>query len=168
MSKLSDSSSYRGDISKKKMHKLSLKTSVLSVAVLLILMTPATMIHELGHSAVCVAHGYETAIQIDPLSATSYCYTTEIANNSFYYAFGGLLAAVVMMAPVLSAKVRSTPWRFIPLIVLSISHAINAAFETLLTDYYMSDSSVLPPILMMTSLVIFFALLFKYGRVSVD
>lgn len=166
MSKLSDSSSSRGNISKNVKHKkLSLKISVLTVAVLIILMTPATVIHELGHSVVCVAHGYEQAIQIDPMSATSFCYSNDMEDNLFFRAFGGLLASVVMMAPLLSYKVRTVPWRFIPLIVLSISHAINAGVETVLYDYYISADSVLPQVLMMISLGLFFGLLFKYGRV---
>jgi hypothetical protein len=146
--------------------KLSLKISVLTVGVLLILMTPATVIHELGHSVVCVAHGFEQSIQISSMSAISFCSSGGIANNLFFRSFGGLLASVVLMAPLLSIKVRTVPWRFIPLIVLSISHAINAGIETLLYDYYISDDSVLSPILMMISLVLFFGLLFKYGRVE--
>ena len=128
-------------------------------------MTPATVIHELGHSVVCVAHGHKQSISIDPMGATSFCYSAEMADNYFFRAFGGLLASVFMMAPLLSIKVRTVPWRFIPLIVLSVSHAINAGIETLLYDFYIGDSSFLPPVLMMISLVMFFGLLFKYGKV---
>ena len=150
------------------MHKLSLKTSVLALAVLLLLMTPATIIHELGHSVVCAMHGYKTEIKIDLLSAITYCYSDEITGNYFYYAFGGLLAFIVIMVPILTARVRSTPWMFIPLLTIASSHGINAIFETILNDYYMSDNSVLPSLLMMISLGIFFGLLIKYGRVDIS
>lgn len=130
-------------------------------------MTPATIIHEIGHSAVCIAHGHETDIKMDFMSATSFCFSDEIAGNYFYYAFGGLLASVIMMAPLLSIKVRSVPWRFIPLFTISISHAINAAFETLLYDYYIDDINILPSLLMMISLGLFFGMLIKYGRVEI-
>jgi len=131
-------------------------------------MTPATVIHELGHSVVCAAHGFEQSIQIDPMSATSYCYSNDMEDNMFFRAFGGLLASVVMMAPLLSIKVRTVPWRFIPLIVLSISHAVNAGIETVLYDFYITDTVILPQALMMVSLGLFFGLLFKYGKVEVE
>lgn len=127
-------------------------------------MTPATVIHELGHSIVCVANGYEQEIHIDPMSATSYCYSDTMRDNVFFLSFGGLLASLVMLIPLAWEKVRTVPWRFIPLLVLSISHAINAAVETLLYDYYISAESILPQLLMMISLGLFFGLLLKYGR----
>lgn len=127
-------------------------------------MTPATIIHELGHSIVCVANGYEQEIHIDPMSATTICYSDKMQDNTFFKAFGGLLASLVMMAPLASVKVRTVAWRFIPLVVLSVSHAINAAVETLLYDYYISADSILPQALMITSLCLFFALLIKYGK----
>lgn len=102
------------------------------------------------------------------MSATSYCYSSEMADNYFFKAFGGLLASIVMMAPLLSVKVRTVPWRFIPLIVLSISHAINAGIETLLYDFYINDDFILPQVLMMISLGLFFGLLIRYGRVEVE
>ena len=128
-------------------------------------MTPATVIHELGHSVVCAAYGFEQSIRIDPMSATSYCYSNDMEDNMLFRAFGGLLASVVMMAPLLSVKVRTVPWRFIPLIVLSISHAVNAGIETVLYDFYITDTVILPQALMLVSLGLFFGLLFKYGKV---
>jgi hypothetical protein len=128
-------------------------------------MTPATVIHELGHSVVCVAHGYKQSIQIDSMSASSYCYSSEMGDSYLFKAFGGLLASIVMLAPMASAKIRSIVWIAIPLVVLGISHAINAFIETAFYDFYITDNSILPQLLMMISLVLFFGLLIKYGRV---
>jgi len=128
------------------------------------MMTPATVVHELGHSTICVASGYKSDIKIDLLSATTYCYTDSV--NYLYYSFGGVLAFLVFMAPMTLAKVRSTTWLFIPLVVLAISHGINAGMETLAYDYYIKDNSVLPSLLLVVSLMLYFGLLIKYGRVE--
>lgn len=149
--------------SPKKRLRFDRKITLLSVVVLIVLVTPAQAIHELGHAGVCAMKGFTYTMSIDAFGAYLTCHGA-VENNLAFKALGGMLAGLIFLVPVSIHKVRSTAWLFIPLLTLSAGHFVNAFVETVFYESYISGDTIWSGLLMMSSYGTFAYLLIRYGR----
>lgn len=138
---------------------LDKRTVSLSIVLLIFLTLPATIVHEAGHALVCEDN---FDIDISLFGATTLCYN-EVENMIFYQAFGGVLASIVFISPLLFRKVRSYKWIVIPLVSLSIGHLINAIIEVMFNESYLTED-IWAPIMGVISFIVFFIILLKYDQ----
>lgn len=149
--------------SPKKRLRFDKKITLLSVAILIVIVTPAQAVHELGHAGVCAMKGFTYTMSIDAFGAYLTCHGA-VENNLAFKSLGGMIAGLTFLLPVAIRKVRSTAWLFIPLLTVSIGHFANAFVETAFYESYISGDPMWSGVLMMSSYATFAALLIKYGR----
>lgn len=139
------------------------RITLLSLVVLIAGVTPAQVIHEAGHAAVCSYEGYQYEISMDAFGAYTIC-QGEVGENLLFRAFGGVFASLVFFGILIIPKFRSTPWLFIPMLSLSLGHLANAFVETFAYESYIAGDVIWSGVLMMVSYAVFIGLLIKYGR----
>ena len=130
---------------------------------LIALVTPAQAVHEIGHGLICSANGFEYDMSVDIFGAYTVCYG-DIGENLMYRAFGGFLASMVFIAPLIHTRLRNTPWVLIPLSSIAFGHLVNAFIETFAYESYIAGDAIWSGVLMMSSYAVFIGLLIKYGR----
>ncbi len=144
------------------MTKIDYKTFKYSVIILIILIVPFNVIHEVGHLIPCVLSGGDGNISIGITSSQATCHGA--LSNSLVFAFaGGLLATLAGILP-LTIKKLSRPYLVIPLGSLAIGHFIVAIIETFARDWYMSDIAM--PVMTFMSFGLFIIFLIAFGRVD--
>ncbi len=144
------------------MVKIDYKTFKYSVVILIILIVPFNVIHELGHLIPCFLSGGNGSISIGITSSQAIC--QGALSNSLVFAFaGGLLATLAGILPLTIRKI-SKPFVVIPLGSLAVGHFIVAIVETFGSEFYNSDIAI--PIMTFMSFGLFIGFLIIFGRVS--
>lgn len=144
------------------MAKIDYKTFKYSVIILIILIVPFNVIHEVGHLIPCVLSGGEGSMAIGLMASQAVC--KGALSNSLVFAFaGGLLATLAGILPLAIRKI-SKPFVIIPLGSLAVGHFIVAIVETFGSEFYNSDIAM--PIMTFMSFGLFITFLIIFGRVS--
>lgn len=146
--------------------RLSRRTGLYSLALLLVLSSPFAFLHEMGHAIICVSEGFTFTLFFG-LAAFGLECMGEPVNSMLYHMFGGLFAAMVAAIPfVFYSKIKRYPFIIIAFLTVLTGHAINAAVETLMFDYYITQTKYASLFVLIPSLAAFFIYLFYFGTVK--
>lgn len=139
--------------------KIDYKTFKYSVILLIVLVIPFNVIHEVGHLIPCYANGGQGSMSIGLIASKATC---SILKDSLVFAFaGGFLAMLCGIIPAMVRKIQRS-WIVIPLLSLGIGHFIVAILETFAREWYMSDIAVV--VMSLMSFLIFAIMLILFGR----
>jgi len=153
---------YKIDKRYNSMAKIDYKTFKYSVIILIILIVPFNVIHEVGHLIPCVLSGGDGSMSIGLMASQAQC--KGALSNSLVFAFaGGLLATLAGILPLAIRKI-SKPFVVIPLGSLAVGHFIVAIVETFGSEFYNSDIAM--PIMTFMSFGLFIGFLIIFGRVA--
>ena len=136
------------------------QTVIIALFFVIVLIVPFTVIHEIGHSLVCLADGHEFHIYIEIFTSSSMICKGKISHLTLFNAAGGVLAAVVAIVVILLLRCG-----FITIAMgsIAISHAMNAIIEAGFHESYMS-ADFWPAIFLFTDSAIFIGISFLYLR----
>lgn len=95
----------------------------------IVLIVPVSLIHELGHTAVCSAGGYHFRIWLDFRGGHSICYGI-LGDNSVIAAMGGIFGLIASLG--ILAIWYSFSKRFIPLAVVGLALALDQGLKIIL------------------------------------
>lgn len=113
--------------------RIDKKQATLSLLLLIGLVLPFTYVHEFGHVLVCWFSG--VAVTAFNFGSTT-CAFDSI--NLLYYAFGGIFASMVALAPLAVKQVRANKGIVVVLLALSTYNGYNAGLETFTHDTYVT------------------------------
>ena len=119
------------------------------------------VIHELAHWSVGTFSGMECVIAINIISGSSCVCFGVPTNLPWFYASGGLVAAIVAVAPLTIRTVRRYKPFLICSISVSFSELVCAAAETFDHTNYMSESLFYPVLLNSIFVILFITLTVK-------
>ena len=136
------------------------KTVVLALFFLIISVIPFTIIHEIGHSLVCLADGHEFHIDIQIFTSSSMICKGEISHEPLFNAAGGVLATVVAIVVFVFLK---RGFIVIPMASIAISHMLNAIVEAGFYKSYVS-ADFWPAVFLFTDSIIFIGISSIYLR----
>lgn len=139
------------------------KLVFLTMLVLFACVTPAQIVHEYGHAIVCSAKGGTFDMSIDALGAYLVC-QGDVQDNLFFRVFGGGLASLVFISPLVIRGIRERVWLLIPLASISVGHLVNALVETFAYESYISGDPIWSAVMMASSYAVFIGLMIRYGR----
>jgi hypothetical protein len=94
-----------------------------------VVIIPVTLLHELGHTVVCSAAGYQSRIWLDFMGGHSICYGI-FGNNSVIAAMGGIFGLVASLG--ILALWYFFSKRIIPLAAVGLALALDQGLKIIL------------------------------------
>jgi len=120
---------------------LDKKAGLISVIILAAFIFPITFVHELGHVMICALDGHSYDIRVSPFAASVICDGTS-SNLMLYWSFGGLLAMLVALSPLVAWNwVKRNNGVLIGSLTIATGHGVNAIIETFLHSWYVTNIS---------------------------
>lgn len=145
------------------LQKLDYRVFKYSTLLLVALVIPFNIIHEVGHLLPCWANGFEGTMSVGLMGSFATCNGLQ---GSQVFAFaGGFLALLVAFVPLVFTKIRSNPTLVIVLGSFGIAHFMTAILETFARDFYMSNESTIP--ISMISFMLFAVMLGIFGKTEI-
>ena len=115
------------------------KASLISVIILAAFIFPITFVHVLGHVMICALDGHSYDIKVSLFAASVICDGTS-SNLMLYWSFGGLLAMLVALSPLVAWNwVKRNNGVLIGSLTIATGHGINAIIETFLHSWYVTN-----------------------------
>lgn len=128
------------------------------------LFTPMVVVHEAGHTLVCVLDGFSYKMDFNLLEGSTYCNGTP-THLLLYYALGGGLAMIVLLSPFIAFKwINQHTGVVIGLLTLATHHGVNAVIETFWHVWYVNNTRNSGVILGIIISLSFFAYIFLFAR----
>jgi hypothetical protein len=98
----------------------------------MVLIIPVSLFHELGHTAVCSASGYQFHIWLDFRGGHSICYGI-LGNNLVIGAMGGIFGLIASLG--ILAIWYCFSKRFVPLAVVGLALALDQGLKIILETF---------------------------------
>jgi hypothetical protein len=98
----------------------------------IVLIIPVSLFHELGHTAVCSASGYQFHIWLDFRGGHSICYGV-LGNNLVIGAMGGIFGLIASLG--ILAIWYCFSKRFVPLAVIGLALAVDQGLKIILETF---------------------------------
>jgi hypothetical protein len=143
------------------------KASLISVVILAVFIFPITFVHELGHVMICALDGHSYNVRVTPLAASVICDGTS-SNPMLYWSFGGLLAMLVALSPLVAWDwVKRNNGVLIGSLTIATGHGVNAIIETFLHSWYVTNIAFASTLLItIPTIFAYIILLIAFGRIK--
>jgi len=124
----------------------------------LVLSTPFSYIHELGHAIACAAAGFKPEIAISVLYGQTFC-DGNIGDPFIFQVSGGLFAAAVAAVGT-ALTLHRVKWLGVALLSMLTGHGINAISEGFFNAWYQESGYLI----MIPNIIILFIYLHIFFR----
>lgn len=152
-----------------RIHMFDRKTLLIALATMVILVYPATYIHELGHLSYCVSIGGLPSFYVDALIGSVDCTVPEgVEFDEFQFSIaGGLLSGlVVLVIPATYKQLMGKHHKglLIGAGTVALAEFVNAILEGFATTWYLQNIESAVIALAVPALIAFVILVIIFGR----
>lgn len=143
---------------------LDKKAGYVSIIILAVFFFPLTFVHEFGHVVVCAAEGYSYQMQVGITAAKVHCDGTP-SNLIFYWAFGGIFAALAALSPLIAWKwAIQNKGILIGSFTIATGHGVNGVVEAFVHEWYVMNVPFATVLVVISTLLAFTAFLLLLGK----
>ena len=140
------------------------KTTTYSFILLLVLVVPIGIVHELGHALVCYGENLTVELRFAGFGLATKC-SAQPVNFTVFTASGSLLAMLTSLLPLLFFRQNHIK---IACLTLALTHGLNGLVETVLFDSYIRNITLYMAIINTVMIIIFIMLLAKLNSKTVN
>ena len=131
---------------------------------MIILIIPMSYVHETGHAIICSLEENEFHLAVGINGGSLVC-LGGLENKILFYAFGGLFATLVALAPLVNFRwMKKNSWALIVSLSLAMGYGVNAIVEIVFNNWYLQQT--IEPLILLNgvSISVYFLLLLYFGR----
>ena len=122
---------------------------------LLGLVYPLNIVHELGHAFVCDVYGYNYSITLSLFDKSNVICSGNELNKVIYGGAGGLAVMIVALSVLLIPYIRNNIGIRIGFVSISVMSFVNAILEGFFFEFYNNNISLLEILFLLILIIVF-------------